>query len=69
MAKLYHDVDIIERTEITREGAVMKVYRVTAETVSGIHFTLEVSEADFNKAKVDELLTKKATQLEDIKAL
>jgi len=69
MAQLYHGVDVIERTEITREGAVQKVYRITAFTSSDVHFTLEISEADFTKAKVDELLTKKAAQIEAIKAL
>ena len=69
MAEKYHDVDVIERTEITREGKVEKVYRVSASTASGVHFTLEIGEADFTEAKVNELLTKKATQLEDIKAL
>ncbi|MBW2673609.1 MAG: hypothetical protein JRD89_09385 [Deltaproteobacteria bacterium] len=69
MAELYHDVDIVERTEITREGKVEKVYRITASTVSGVHFTLDIDEADFTKAKVHELLSKKAAQIEDIKAL
>ena len=69
MAELYHDVDIVERTEITREGKVMKVYRTSAVTISGVHFTLEISEADFTKAKVNELLTKQAKVIEDIKAL
>ena len=69
MAEKYRDVDVIERTEITREGKVEKVYRISASTVSGVHFTLEIGEADFTKAKVHELLTKKAAQIEDIKAL
>jgi len=69
MAEKYHGVDVIERTEITREGKIEKVYRITAYTASDVHFTLEIGEADFTKAKVHELLTKKATQIEDIKAL
>lgn len=69
MAEKYHSVDVIERTEITREGVVAKVYRITAYTASDVHFTLEIPEADFTKAKVDELLTKKAAQIEAIKAL
>ena len=60
MAELYKDVDTVERTEITREGKVMKVYRTSAVTVSGAHFT---------QAKVNELLTKQAKVIEDIKAL
>lgn len=69
MAKLYHDVDVVERTEITRDGAVKKVYRVSAYTASGVHFTLEISEADFTEAKVNELLAKQAALIEGIKAL
>lgn len=69
MAKLYHDVDVVERTEITREGAVAKVYRVSASTTSGVHFTIEVKEADFTEAKVNELLAKQAALIEGIKAL
>lgn len=69
MAEKYHSVDVLERTEITREGKVEKVYRITARTASDVHFTLEIGEADFTKAKVHELLTKKAAQIEDIKAL
>ena len=69
MAKMYHDVDIVERTEITREGTVEKVYRVSAYTASDVRFSIDVKQADFNKVKVDELLTGKARQLEEIKAL
>lgn len=66
---MYHDVDIVERTEITREGTVEKVYRVSAYTASDVRFSIDVKQADFNKVKVDELLTGKARQLEEIKAL
>jgi len=69
MAKLYHDVDIVERTEITRDGRVEKVYHVSAYTPSDVYFSIDVKQADFSKAKVDELLTHKATDLEAIKAL
>ena len=69
MAKLYHSVDVVERTEITRDGAVEKVYRVSAYTASDVHFTLEIKEADFNEEKVKEILGKKATLIESIKAL
>lgn len=69
MAKLYHSVNVIERTEITREGVLKKIYRTTAYTVSDVHFTLDINEADFTKEKVNELLTQKAAQIEEIKAL
>lgn len=69
MAELYHSVDVVERTEITREGATVKVYRVSAYTASDVRFTLEISEADFTKAKVHELLTNKAKLIDGIKAL
>jgi len=69
MAELYHDVDIVERTEITREGRVQKVYRVSAFTKSDVRFTMDVPEADFSKEKVDKLLAKEAQKIEGIKAL
>ena len=69
MAELYHDVDIVERTEITREGRVMKVYRISALTKSDVRFTVDVPEADFSKEKVDKLLAKEAQKIESIKAL
>lgn len=69
MGKLYHDVDIVERTELTREGRAMKVYRITASTVSDVRFSLDIKQADFTKAKVDELLTEQAQKIEAIKAL
>ena len=69
MAEKYHDVDVVERTEITREGAMRKVYRTSASTASGVHFALEIGEADFTEAKVNELLSKKAALIEKIKAL
>lgn len=69
MAEFYHDVDIVERTEITREGRVMKVYRISAVTKSDIRFTMDVPEADFSKEKVDKLLAKEAQKIESIKAL
>jgi len=69
MAELYHDVDIVERTEITREGRVQKVYRISAYTKSDVRFTVDVPEADFSKEKVDKLLAKEAQKIESIKAL
>ncbi|GAI31517.1 unnamed protein product [marine sediment metagenome] len=69
MAELYHGVDIVERTEITREGRVQKVYRVSAFTKSDVRFTIDVKEADFTKEKVDKILAKEAGKIEAIKAL
>ena len=69
MAEIYHGVDIVERTMVTPEGKVEKVYRVSAYSKSNIRFTLEVKEADFTKAKVDKLLTEQAQKIEAIKAL
>jgi len=69
MAEIYHDVDIVERTMVTREGRPEKIYRVSAYSKSNIRFTLEVKEADFTKPKVDKLLTEQAQKIEAIKAL
>lgn len=69
MAELFHDVDIVERTEITKEGRVEKVYRVSAYTASGVFFRIDLPEKDFTKEKVAKALSKKAQQMEDIKSL
>jgi len=69
MAEIYHDVDIVERTMVTREGRPEKIYRVSAYSKSNIRFTLEVKEADFTKPKVDKLLTEQAQKIEAIKSL
>lgn len=69
MAELYHSVDVVERTEITREGRIQKVYRISAFTKSETRFTIDVPEADFSKEKVDKLLAKEAQRIESIKAL
>lgn len=69
MAKLYRDVDIVERTTITPEGRVTKTYRLSATTTSGIRFTTEVTEEDFSPEKIDKILTEKATNIEKIRAL
>jgi len=67
--KLYHDVSLVERTEITPVGKVVKVYRVSAYTKKDIYFTIDVPEADFSKEKVDKLLTEKAKLLESVTEL
>ena len=69
MSELFHDVDIVERTDVTREGRVQKVYRVSAFTKSDIRFTVDIKEADFTKEKVTEVLSQRARELEEIKAL
>jgi hypothetical protein len=69
MAKIYTVNDITERTTISRTGEVQKVYRVSATSESGTVFTVEIPEADFNKEKVDKILTEKAALMEGIKKL
>lgn len=69
MAELYHDVDVVERQEVTPVGKVFKVYHVSAYTKSDTHFTMKVAEKDFSKEKVDKLLAKEAAKIEEIKAL
>lgn len=65
--KLYHDVEVVERTEITTDGRVVKVYRITALTKSDVRFSVNIAEKDFTKAKAQKMLTEKATLLESIK--
>lgn len=67
--KMYHDVTVVERTEITPVGKVMKVYNVSAYTKKDIYFTITVPEADFSKENVGKLLTEKAKLLESVTEL
>ena len=69
MAKLYKVDDITERTNITRQGKVEKLYRVTAESAAGTTFTVEIPEADFNKEKVAQILAEKSALIDDIRKL
>jgi len=68
-AKMYHDVDVVERTEVTPVGKVVKVYRVSAYTKKDTYFTITVPEKDFSKEKVDKLLTEKAQLIEGVEGL
>jgi hypothetical protein len=69
MTKLYTVDDVTERTTISRAGLIQKVYRVTATSQSGTIFSVEIPEADFNKEKVDHILTEKASLIEGVKKL
>jgi len=69
MAKLFTDVEVFERTEITPQGKVAKVYKVTAVTLSGTLFSVDIAQKDFSKEKVAEILAAKAQEIEAIKAL
>jgi len=69
MPKLYKVDDVSERTTISRSGTVQKMYRVSATSQSGTIFTVEIPEPDFNKEKVDQVLTEKASLIEGIKKL
>jgi len=68
-AKMYHDVDVVERTEVTPVGKVVKVYRVSAYTKKDTYFTISVDEKDFSKEKVGMLLTEKAQLIEGVEGL
>ena len=69
MAEPFHDVDVVERTQISREGDVEKVYRVSAHTASGVYFRIELPEREFTKELVAKRLAEKARQIDAIKAL
>lgn len=69
MSELYKEVDIVERTHITKEGKIQKLYRVSAFTKSDVLFSIDVKEKDFTKERIAELLTEQAMLIEDIKAL
>lgn len=67
--KLYHDVDVVERTDITPVGKAVKVYHVSAYTKGDTYFTIRVTEKDFSKEQVAKLLTAEAALIESIKEL
>jgi len=69
MAKTYTVDDVRERTTITPKGLIVKEYRITATTASGIIFTATIPETDFTKEKADAVLAEKAGLLEGIKTL
>lgn len=69
MPKSYKVDDVMERTTITRTGAVQKIYRVTATSQGGTQFTVEIPESDFNKEKVDQVLAEKAAVIDEIRKL
>lgn len=69
MGKLFGEVDIVERTIITPEGAVKKVYRLSARTTSGVLFSVDVDEEELESKKVEGVLAKKAAEIELIKKL
>lgn len=69
MSNLFTDVEVFERTEITPQGKVAKVYKVTAVTLSGTLFSVDIPQKDFSKEKVTEVLSAKAREIEDIKNL
>ena len=69
MAKLYHDVEVVERTEITPAGKIVKVYRVSAYTAKETRFTINVPEKQFIKESVDKLLAERASFIDEIQDL
>jgi len=69
MAKLYKVDDITERSTITRQGKVEKIYRVNATSASGSAFTADIPEADFNKERVDQILSEKAAKIDEIRKM
>jgi len=69
MGTLFTDVKVFERTEITPQGKIAKVHKVTAVTSSGTFFSVDIAENDFSKEKVNEILTAKAKQILDIESL
>lgn len=69
MAELYTVKAISEEFRPTAAGTFEKIWRISATTKSGVLFTVETPEAEFNKASVAKLLQQKAKEIEDVKAL
>lgn len=69
MGKLFNVKGIIEVPRIDPQGEVLKVHKVTAVTMSGDRFTVEIPEAEFTEAKVAEIVGARAAELEAIRKL
>jgi len=69
MGSLFTDVKVFERTEITPQGKISKVHKVTAVTTSGTLFSVDIAEKDFSKERVAEILAAKAKEIVDIESL
>ena len=69
MADLYGNVNIIETVQITPEGKIVKIFRVSARSRSGVTFTLEIPATEFTQAGVKKALESQARLIEDIKGL
>ena len=69
MSELYSNVNIIETVQITPEGKVAKVFRISARSKSGVTFTLEIPATEFTQAGVKKALETQAKLIEDIKGL
>ena len=67
MVDLYNNVNIIETVQITPEGKIVKIYRVSARSKSGVTFTLDIPETEFTQDAVKKALTDKAKLIESIK--
>jgi len=67
--KLYHNVTVTERPDITPEGKVVKLYQVSARTKKDTYFAITVAEKDFSKENVDKLLIERATLIDSIQEL
>lgn len=68
MSELYSNVNIIETVNITPEGKIVKIFRVSARTKSGVTFTLEIPATEFTQDNVKRQLNAQAKLIEDIKA-
>ncbi|KKM85341.1 hypothetical protein LCGC14_1290080 [marine sediment metagenome] len=69
MSELYGKVELVERTTITTQGEVVKLWRLSATTKGGVRFTIDVPEAELEPGKVAALLEKKAATIEGIRKL
>lgn len=55
---------IMERTRLTERGDLERVYRVEAVTAKGTSFTMDLTEAESEPKKANQLLAAKAAKLD-----
>jgi hypothetical protein len=57
---------IRERMAVLERGELKRMYRIEATTAKGVGFTVDVRYEDMTKAKIQEVLSAKAAELDEI---
>jgi len=66
---LYQVKNVVERMDIDEKGRFNRMVEVTAETKSGVEFTILLPKIEFTKTKAADRLEKEAETLEAVRSL